>query len=72
MDRMRAPKAWNGGSKERALDLAAERRKLLVSQGAAYCNACGGAGGTAHALCEACGGAGVIIPSGGLTLARPS
>lgn len=72
----RPMKAWNGGSIERAMELAGERRKKLVAQGALICCACDGEGGdtVAKTICEGCFGAGVILPPGGLTLpaAKPA
>lgn len=65
----RARKAWNGGSIDRAMELAQERRETMIAQGASLCQTCGGAGGTSTALCAQCHGAGVIIPDGGLKIA---
>lgn len=62
-------KAWNGGSPERAMEAARERRKVMVAQGASYCPTCSGEGATGPAeLCPICRGAGVILPPGGLQL----
>jgi hypothetical protein len=44
----RVPIAWNGGSRERALELAHERVDVMVAQGA------DGNGGTSHTLCPQC------------------
>ena len=65
---MSAPKAWNGGSVERALELARERVNKLVAQGASLCDECNGDGGTMTGVCIQCHGAGVILPPEGLTL----
>jgi hypothetical protein len=63
----RARKAWNGGSIERAMELARERRKKQIAQGATLCDECNGEGGTiASGVCITCRGAGVILPPDGL------
>jgi hypothetical protein len=61
-------KVWNGGSIERAMELARERRDKLIAQGAWLCDECNGNGGTIHGVCIGCHGAGVILPAEGLTL----
>jgi DnaJ-class molecular chaperone len=61
-------KSWNGGSIESAMELARERQKKLIAQGASLCDECNGNGGTIYAVCIQCHGAGVILPSEGLTL----
>jgi hypothetical protein len=62
-------KAWNGGSIERAMELARERQNNLIAQGASVCSECNGEGGTAlGGICIGCHGAGVILPAEGLTL----
>lgn len=64
-------KAWNGGSRERAMELARERVDKMIEQGASLCAECNGAGGTyTSGVCIACRGAGCILPPGGLTLAE--
>lgn len=63
------PKAWNGGSVEKAMELARERNKMLIAQGATLCDECGGEGGSqASGVCIQCRGAGVLLPPGGLKL----
>ena len=66
--RRRVPIAWNGGSPERALELARERVDVMISQGATLCAACDGHGGTRWALCDQCRGAGCFVPPEGLKL----
>jgi hypothetical protein len=61
-------RAWNGGSIERAMELARERNNKLIAQGASLCDECNGNGGTIHGVCIGCRGAGVILPPEGLTL----
>jgi len=66
---MTAPKAWNGGSFESAMELARERRKQMIAQGASVCERCAGEGDDkAGGLCLECLGAGCRIPSKGLAL----
>jgi DnaJ-class molecular chaperone len=61
-------KAWNGGSIERAMELARERQRKLIAQGATLCGECQGEGGSvANGVCIECRGAGVIVPPEGLT-----
>lgn len=67
---MRVRKAWNGGSRERALELARDRVDVMVAQGAALCTECDGHGGTSQALCVRCRGAGCILPPEGLKLVQ--
>jgi hypothetical protein len=62
-------KAWNGGSIERAMELARERQNKQIAQGATLCDECCGNGGTmTSGVCIACHGAGVILPPNGLVL----
>lgn len=64
-----AKKAWNGGSVERALELARERTNKLIAQGASLCDECNGEGGSyISGVCIQCRGAGCLPPAGGLTL----
>lgn len=66
----RAPIAWNGGSRERAMELARDRVDVMVSQGATLCTECDGHGGTSDALCDVCRGAGCFLPPEGLKLVQ--
>jgi len=62
-------RAWNGGSIERAMEFARQRRDEMISQGAWLCDECNGEGGTVLAgVCQQCHGAGCIIPADGLRL----
>lgn len=62
-------KAWNGGNIERAMELARERQKTLIAQGASLCDECGGEGGSqVSGVCIQCRGAGVLLPPEGLKL----
>lgn len=54
-------KAWNGGSVERALELAREINEKLIAQGGwVRCDECAGEGGTIHGVCIQCRGAGIL------------
>jgi DnaJ-class molecular chaperone len=74
----RVRKAWNGGSREAAIEYANARRDKMIEQGAALCYRCDGegivegvvAGDTEYErrVCVDCGGAGVIVPPEGLRL----
>lgn len=64
----RVRKAWNGGSRERALELARERVNVMISQGATLCTECEGYGGSNDALCSSCRGAGCHLPPEGLRM----
>lgn len=63
-------KAWNGGSIEKAMEYARERRNKLIAQGASLCDECNGNGGTIYGVCIQCHGAGCILPAEGLTLEK--
>lgn len=62
-------RAWNGGSRERAMEIAAQRRDKMLEQGASTCAACGGEGALDETnVCPQCTGSGVILPAGGLQI----
>lgn len=66
----RARKAWNGGSRERAMDLARERTEAAIASGCPRCLICHGTGGGENPLwiCGDCGGAGFLVPIGGMPI----
>lgn len=55
-------KAWNGGSKEAALELARQRIENSIARGAIRCIACQGSQIIGDDLCPTCGGAGCRWP----------
>ena len=66
-------KTWNGGSREAALEAAADRTEKAIASGCPRCGRCDGIGALEDeqqllAICPDCGGAGFLVPAGGMPM----
>lgn len=68
----RARKAWNGGSREAAMQASRDATEAAIASGCPRCPECHGEGLLPdHTICPTCGAAGHPIPPGGMPAWKP-
>ena len=63
----RYPRAWNGGSREAAMEAAQKAAEAAIASGCHRCPTCNGKGLLpGPVICARCGAAGYLVPAGGM------
>lgn len=66
----RVKRAWNGGSREAAMEASRRRTEEAIMAGCERCPTCHGSGLLEANVCKTCGAAGFLVPPDGMPLPR--